>query len=310
MKKAVLLLLSFMLLLSSCSAVTPTSSTSDTPSDATHSADGGREESALSDAAPSDKPADGVSAPSLNDSPAPSKEPEPDVSPVPSPSKEPDVSLDPTPTPTPTPTPSPSDDDDIAPPSPFDQTPPQPIGFENIDAALGFAASPDLDRYTKDWLAAYRQMTGAFQKDGYITYVSHADAQRYNEKVTLFPQVTYEDLGAGYWFVFEEKMYQVIVYTVKDGEDYRMEAGDGAMLAYYTKRMGNTPANTETVSSKQEQLDEVLFIKYENWAVAYAFLDETHYIKVRRPDKESTVSQFVTFIEGLSFEQRLLEKAE
>ena len=39
-------------------------------------------------------------------------------------------------------------------------------------------------------------------------------AQRYNEKVTLFPQVTYEDLGAGYWFVFEEKMYPSLLSLV------------------------------------------------------------------------------------------------
>ena len=108
------------------------------------------------------------------------------------------------------------------------------------------------------------------------------------------------------WFVFEEKMYQVIVYTVKEGEGYRVDAGDGAMLAYYTKRMGNAPANTETVTSRQEQLNEVLFIKSENTAVAYAFLDETHYIKVRCSDKESTVSLLVTFIEGLSFEPKRL----
>ena len=185
--------------------------------------------------------------------------------------------------------------------------PPQPIQFDTFSEVAFFVDEPELDTYAEqDFRDAYRQMAEAFQKDGYITYVSHADAQRYNEKVTLFPQVTYEDLGAGYWFVFEEKTYQVVVYTVKEGEGYRVDAGDGAMLAYYTKRMGNAPANTETVTSRQEQLNEVLFIKSENTAVAYAFLDETHYIKVRCSEKESTVSLLVTFIEGLSFEPKRL----
>ena len=70
--------------------------------------------------------------------------------------------------------------------------PPQPIQFDTFSDVAFFVDEPELDTYAEqDFRDAYRQMAEAFQKDGYITYVSHADAQRYNEKVTLFPQVTY-----------------------------------------------------------------------------------------------------------------------
>ena len=187
--------------------------------------------------------------------------------------------------------------------------PPQPILFDDIDAAIAFVKNPVFrNHWNDDFRAAYRQMVSVFQNDGYITTVSHSTATVFDNTVTLYPEATYEDIGVHYYFWFNEKLYQVLIYTVKEGDDYSIDLQTETVSDYYNKRW-NVEVEFDDVGSTQHPLINSVYFNHSDelrlWALS--MLDETHYVVVRGNKDEVDKSMLVEFIEGLSFDKAEIE---
>ena len=186
--------------------------------------------------------------------------------------------------------------------------PPQPILFNTLEDAIAFIHNPDLSNYNEDFQSAYKKMITAFHGDGCINAVNHNVATKYDNTVTLYPEVTYEDVGVHYLFTFNQELYQVVVYTIKAGEEYVMDPQTETIVDYYNKRWGSKFGVSSEQTTNSTLMPIVFFSETADGRIcAQSLIDEGHYMVVRAKSDVVNISDLVAFIEGLKVERIALE---
>jgi hypothetical protein len=186
--------------------------------------------------------------------------------------------------------------------------PPQPILFNTLEDAIAFIHNPDLSNYNENFQNAYQNMITEFQDDGYINTVTHNVAMKYDNTVTLYPEATYEDVGIHYLFVFNKELYQVVIYTIKAGEEYVMDPQTETIVDYYSKRWGSDCAVSSAQPTNNALVPMVFFTETADGRIcAQSLIDEGHYMVVRAKSDAVNISDLVAFIEGLKVERIALE---
>ena len=191
-------------------------------------------------------------------------------------------------------------------PSAYDP-PPQPIDFETISDAIAFIEAPDYSAYYEEWHSTYQKMVQRFAVDGYLSTVSHSVAEKLNDNVTLYPEATSEDVGIAFWFKYEDILYQVLIYSTKNGEEYTFDPETESILDYYEQRFDITiKYDYEHVDTNNLQMPQMVFYKTgknDPRNAAKCMIDDTHYIVIKtKADKTALLS----FIDGLQIDSLLL----
>ncbi len=178
--------------------------------------------------------------------------------------------------------------------------PPQPIRFDSAQDAAAFLREPNLNDKNEEERLAYQKMADAFQKDGFLTIITHETAPYYDGSVTLYPEANYEDIGSHIFFQYDGELYQVIVYLMAPGISARE-----TIEAYYEERMGNALSITATASVDHPTVRRVVFTELANpqKLCSAALLDENHYLVVRADQENATQQTMLSFIEGLRFDR-------
>lgn len=171
--------------------------------------------------------------------------------------------------------------------------PPQPIHFDNIDTAIVFLKAPDYSKYPETYQSAYQNMVASFQQDKYITTITSSVAQRLNLRVTLFPEVTYEDVGVQYWFELDGNKYEVLIYNTKVGDEYSVDLSKETISDYYKKRFDLSSKNDTDLSVRHSFLKSVIFKESNNKNAAHCMIDKSHYIVIRTNAEKSLLAFFV-----------------
>lgn len=151
-------------------------------------------------------------------------------------------------------------------------------------------------------------MIAAFQRDGYINTFTHNVATKYDNTVTLYPEVTYEDVGIHYFFRFNQELYQVVVYTIKAGEEYVMDPQTETIVDYYNKCWGSKFGVSSEQTTNSTLMPIAFFSETADGRIcAQSLIDEGHYMVVRAKSDVVNISDLVAFIEGLKVERIALE---
>lgn len=183
--------------------------------------------------------------------------------------------------------------------------PPQPIGFSTIEDAMDFIRSPnysDYKGYKDNWISTYQAMVASFISDGYITNVSHSTAKQHNDRVTLYPEAKFEDIGICFWFDYNEVPYQVIIRNTKDGDDYLLDLQTEDILDYNIKRFSLQEDLVGEYLNTGHALMHTMLLGTFNYTslTASCMIDETHYIVIRAEVDQDAMR---SFIEGLQIDK-------
>ena len=108
------------------------------------------------------------------------------------------------------------------------------------------------------------------------------------------------DVGVGVWFKHEDISYQVIIYSIKTGTEYKVNQETEDITDYYEKRFG-TPENYpyDHFDTNNLQIPQIFIrtIDADNSRLsAQCLIDDTHYIVIKtKADKAALLS----FVNGL-----------
>ena len=183
--------------------------------------------------------------------------------------------------------------------------PPQPIHFENLDEAIAFIHSPNLEKYWDDFQTVYMQMIDRFKSDGYIIRAVGKDPSV--ETIFhffLYPKVKYEDSGIAYWFQYKGKDYQVIVYHADTSLISSEPETLPSMSDYYKVRMGSPNIPPEYSIELNGRPAYAVFEHHnpDHRKMVAQFIDSEHYVRVRAGTAEITKEELLEFIQVLEFE--------
>lgn len=195
-------------------------------------------------------------------------------------------------------------------PPPPSVMPPQPITFDNLEAAAAFLQNPDYSNYRAKWESTYQQMVADFASDGYLLTASNKTASVSYDDVTLYPCVQYEDVGVSYWFDLDGESYQVLLYNTKAGAEYTIDLETQNIIDYHVVRFGvSEDAEFEQLAVDHPNLSQTFLSLANNHICALSMLDDTHFIRVTAvTDTDSETLK--DFIEGLIIEQHSIEPSE
>lgn len=180
--------------------------------------------------------------------------------------------------------------------------PPQPINFDSIEAAIAYVQREDYSEYDEEEQIAYQHMNSVLMEDGYLYQVLH-DSATFNtgRGISLYPQVKYEDVGICYWYEYQGKHFYVLVYHIREGEEYAIDLETEDFVDYYMKRFTTSDENRAEMKTEHP-----LFKTLVSWSQEeeigkkqinfYCMIDDSHYIRIRS-DAEKSV--FADFVEGI-----------
>lgn len=186
--------------------------------------------------------------------------------------------------------------------SQLNQTPPptQPILFENFDAMLEFLHYPDFSGYPQTVASDYEKMISTINAGDYLYEPRCSIATRDIESVCLYPSVSHEDIGVGYYMTYLDTVYRVYVYTVTDDENVEYISKD--LPNYWKARMGSDifskfDVNVDGVETFIYQLDDFIMIG--------GFLNSTQYFIIRT---SASYEDLTRFAENLEFETIVIKQ--
>ena len=181
-------------------------------------------------------------------------------------------------------------------PSPHN-VPPQPIKFDTIKLAISFIKERNLSGYPEEWHQSYQSMIEILSVNNKFLIASHTNADKLDDGITFFPEAKYEDVGVGVWFKYEGVSYQVIIYSIKTGTEYKVNQETEDITDYYEKRFG-TPENYpyEYFDTNNLQIPQIVIrtIDADNSRLsAQCLIDDTHYIVVKTKADKTALLSFV-----------------
>ena len=200
------------------------------------------------------------------------------------------------------------------PPQPL-SPPAQPIAFESYDDILRFIRNYDgtwdscpeaKDYWPEEFVAAYLKMVDSYKSDGFFYEITDSEGLK-KEAYTLYPDVTYEDIGIRVCLVDGEDWYQCIIYTTRDNARIM---GDGHSLYDYMKDRMGLKKDIRDENSDREIL-RYINSDPENGYSSYIEtpIDETHYLCIRtRASGDDVYEKMCDLYESLSFTKRTIQQ--
>ena len=185
-----------------------------------------------------------------------------------------------------------------------------PISFDGIDKAVDFVRNPVYREFYKDHRETYEEMIKSFADYGYIITAFYCDSPSADGKVVLYPELNNTDIGVHYFFKTDSGVYQVLVYTVKQG--YEIDPEKETVLDYYQKRFKASPEQTVKVGVEHPLMKELAVTQNTDGSVcAHSMISSTHYVVIKTVcDMENAPQLFENFVRDLAISYAPLEEEE
>ncbi|MBR6769222.1 MAG: hypothetical protein IKM34_07040 [Clostridia bacterium] len=190
---------------------------------------------------------------------------------------------------------NPSNSDNPESPKPDSSTAPiQPIHFSSIQEMITFIDDPyaKTNSYPEREKDQYLDMTKSFKASGWIYSVTTVDGQKAND-IAIYPKTTYEDSGFSYYFVYNDKSIQVLIYKIEELSNTTQRLN---MRVYIDERFGFEGIKTEMDNVNNIYLDSPLFWAGKSMNSIWGFLDEKYYMVIKSELSQEDMKSFVSTI--------------
>lgn len=172
--------------------------------------------------------------------------------------------------------------------------PVQPIHFSSIEEMVAFVADPSAktNGYSEREKNQYLDMSKIFKDSGWIYSVTTVDGKKAND-IAMYPKTTFEDSGISYYFIYNDKDIQVLIYKTEELSNQTQRQN---MDAYIDERFGFEGTKIEIDNVNNIYLDAPLFWAGKSMNSIWGFLDEKYYMVIKSELSQKDMEAFLSTI--------------